>query len=405
MKFINGIFYLVLFIGFVLPSNASFYIPIFGAFISIKEIAFILLPLVNSFCSSKNGSFILDKRLKNYILFFFAAILLAEGLKVIIYNQSFPDMVKSLRIGLPLFSSLLLLFQGIKADIRKVWRTLLWAISFSVIIALLSLFVYLPIYYDLSQHQSILAQNNGRIMNSNASFGIIGLYLLFQNKTKWYNKGKLVFMTSLLSIAALVLTFNRTLLALLILLFFYLLLKDFKWKRLRKSITAGTLMLFVFFSAYAASPLIHRQIDMRFFRITDGETTISKQTINDNRDFMYKGAVERIEQGYWKIGLPYDVPFFNQYSIEKGKIVKHSKMDISLINILLRHGIIALLIFLSIFIRILRKHYLPMIIGIIFLLASLNIDALYNHNTILFIILFISVGISESFNKGVNYNY
>lgn len=395
MKFTNGIFYLVLLIGFILPSNSTFYIPIAGALISCKEMAFLLLPIINPFCASKNNFTLKDNRLKNYILFFLGAVLLAEILKVILYNQPLPDIVKSLRNGLPLFSSLIVLFQGIRANIEKVWRTILWAVSLSVIISIFSLFVSLPIYYDVSSHESVLAYNNGRIVNSNAAFGLIGMYILFQYRTKWYTKGKLVFFASILSITALVLTFNRTLLALLFVLFCYQLLKDFRFKRLRKAIFSGTIVLFVFWCAYASSPLIHRQVDKRFFMITGGETTIVDQTIEGNRDFMYEGAVDKIKKGYWAFGIPYALPIFYKYDTKKDKIVPLTKMDVSLINLLIRNGILALVLFLIIYNRLRKKKYLPPGVWFVFLLSSLNIDTLYNLNAVFFLIIFMLVFSSD----------
>ena len=52
----NRIFYVILFIGFFLPTNSNFYLPLPGVLLSINEFAFILLPIINLFCYSQEQS-------------------------------------------------------------------------------------------------------------------------------------------------------------------------------------------------------------------------------------------------------------------------------------------------------------------------------------------------------------
>src|SRR5690606_228009 len=137
--------------------------------------------------------------------------------KILAFGQSFGEAFKAIRAGLPLISSLVILLTGIRPDLRIVWRTMLIAIGLSIILSLVSLVIPLPFYYNLEQGVDVLTMNIGRIGNANASFGFVGLYLLFRDKGEWYNQGRLVRFVSIASVGALVLMFNRTFLAILVL--------------------------------------------------------------------------------------------------------------------------------------------------------------------------------------------
>ena len=154
--------------------------------------------------------------------------------KNFVYGQSFGEAFKTIRIGLPLFSSLILIAQGIRANIVIVWKTLLVAISASTIISVLSLVIDLPIYQDLESGADVLQETSGRLGNSNFYFGLIGMYLLIHDNDHWYSKGKLVKITAILSVFSLILSFNRTLLALLFLETIYLLRVKFNVKKILK---------------------------------------------------------------------------------------------------------------------------------------------------------------------------
>src|SRR5690606_22857994 len=153
------------------------------------------------------------------------------------------------------------------ADIKIVWKVLLWAISSSVILSILSIFITLPIYYNLETGTNILDEGQGRIMNSNAAFGVIGLYLLFKDKGKWYNQGLLIKITSILSVLSLIMTFNRTYLALLVIETVVLVY----WSFNLKTVLRFSVLIFVFFGfglyLYNSVYIIQRQIDKRILSV------------------------------------------------------------------------------------------------------------------------------------------
>lgn len=352
---------------------------------------FLLLPLINLFCVSSGSSNIRSKKLRRLIIFFLTSVLLSEIFKMLTYGESIGNAVRSLRVGLPLFSCLFLLKQGIRADLTVVWKVFLWSIIISCVLSFLSIFITLPIYSGYMGEDDvsidILSETSGRLVNSNAAFGIMGLYLLFDDKQVWYNKGKLPLYASILSMISLILGFNRTYLTLFLLLFIYLSYTHFSLKKASIIILFPLFALSFFGAVYNYSEPIQRQVDKRILSIVTGETSITQSTIRNNRDVIYEGIGKRIKEGYWFVGLPYGKGVFEMFKAGTGIYVA-SKTDISLVNILLINGFLSFLLFILFYRRLIRMKYIPAVLLLIFLLASLNTDVLYNQNGIFFIIIF-----------------
>lgn len=365
------------------------YIPLPGVLFKVNEFAFLLLPILNIFCSSKVPKYRVNRRLRKYILLYlFLVVLMEFFFKPLVFNQSFVDSFKGFRIGLPFYSSLILLYNGIRADIKKVWQIILYAIGCSVLLSVLSIFIRLPIYYGM-EGEDVLEFLNGRIMNSNSSFGVVGLYLLFRDKDKWYNQGKLVKYVAIMSVIALIINFNRTYLALLVLETLWLLYKTFSIKIFKTSVLYGLLFVGGAIFAYNKSPLIQKQVDKRILSIVQGTATLEESTIENNRDKIYEGIQERIKEGYWVIGMPYNQPIFYKNDRVTGGVLGLRTTDISFINILLRYGIICLLLAVLIYREIYKVNnaLLVKVILVIYALASLNLDALFIHNSVFFLFI------------------
>ena len=392
----NRLFYITLFLGFFLPTNSNFFLPLPGVLLSINHFAFIVLPIINLFCFSQNSVIINNPRLKiNIVLLLIVVVFTEVVVKNLMYGQSFGDAFKTIRYGLPLFSSLILIAQGIRADIRIVWKTLLVAISASTIISVLALVIDLPIYYDIESGADILKELRGRIGNSNFHFGLIGMYLLIQDNNNWYSRGRLVKITAILSVLALILSFNRTYLALLFLETIYLLRIRFNLKKFLKITSYGILVLLIFFGAYTSNETMRNQMDQRIFSILLGEESIAEGTIDGNRDVIYTAVQKKLASGYYVVGLPYKIPIFTwapRWSYGEAK--EMTVTDTSALTILLRYGFIPLILTLL----ILRQLYsfsnnlFFKTILILYLIASLNLDAILRMNAILFLafILFIT---------------
>lgn len=399
----NRLFYIILFLGFFLPSNSFFYFDVFGVSFRINEIAFILLPLINCLCSSKNSVKINDKKIKILILLFIIIVLFTEFSKIIIFNESLFNTIKAIRIAIPLFSSLLLVYMGIRADIRKVWRTLLWAISISVFISLLSLVINLPIYGDVEINGSNILSVEGRLYNSNVSFAVIGLFLIFKEKNKWYNYGRLPYFVSISSIIAIILIFSRTYLAIIFFGYIYLAMKTFTWKTASKFIMIPILIFSSFLIAYTNSPAVQRQVDRRILSIILDETTISELTIVNNREIIYESVLDKIKKKYWIIGLPLSKPILIWYNKDGHDRLGMYVTDTSIITVLLRYGIIPLLILALIYIRLFKYYKIPIFkfTFLMFLLVSWNVDSLFRANSVffLFMIFLVSYPSNNQFKK------
>lgn len=395
MILFNYIFYLVLFLGFFLPTNSSFYVPVGPVLFSVRELAFLALPIIN-YLSKPTGETVRAKgNLRLSILFFLIVVLFTEmGLKLMVYSQPLLDGFKSMRIGFPLFSSLLLYYQGLRPNIRIVWRTLLWAIVASVVLSLLSVIVWLPIYYNIETGEDVLQATKGRVFNANSAFGIIGLYLLFRNRDKWYNKGKLVRGAMILSVVALIISFNRTYLILLLLEFLFLSWSDFSRGKFVRVISIMLLSAIMIIVAYAKIPVVQRQVDKRILDVIYQRTSVVESAITNNRDVIYTSVSQRFAEGHWLFGLPHEKAIFSMTKNES--LYRASKTDISLVNIILRYGFLSLLVFL-IFLFLFNTRFKQFrLITLLFVAASLNVDSLLNHNSIYFlVILAIVASLSE----------
>jgi hypothetical protein len=349
----------------------------------VREIAFLLLPVINILCRSRNQVKVADKKLQYLILFFIGTVFVSELLKHLYFGEGLGSAFKTTRIGLPLFSSLLLVNTGIRADIEIVWRTLLWAISASAILTLLSPFVDLPIYPTI-EGEDLLEAAGGRLYNSNSSFGMIGLYLLYKDHDRWYNQGYLSKLAAILSIVVLILSFNRTYLALLLLAFVYLSFSEFSLKKALTYVSLPLIAIAVFFGAYNYSEVIQRQIDRRIVNIVVGQKDLGESVFKDNRDRIYWAVIEKFSDNKWIYGLSSTEPIFMKY--KNGERLKMSTTDTSLVNVILRYGILSGFLFLIIIYRIIMcGDDMVYFAGLSFFIASLNIDSLLVHNSIFFL--------------------
>ena len=370
-----------------MPSNGDFYIAFPGVLLPVREFAFLLLPVVNLFCWSNRGISIAGSKLKTLIAWFLIIILFNELFKHLYYDEGIGNAIKTIRMGLPLFSSLLLVYTGIRADIEKVWHTLLYAISVSAVLTLITPFVFLPIYPTV-EGQNILEALYGRLVNSNNPFGFIGIYLLFKDKGRWYNQGWLPIITALLSIASLMLSFNRTYLALMVLAYVYLFFTEFSFRNIFKIVSLPIIAIGMFLAAYNYSEAIKNQVNLRIFDIVMGPTLLSESVYENNREVIFDGVSNRIFQGYWLFGLSYDTPVFSSYNGSNNEYSGVPSTDTSVVNILLRYGIIPLLFFLVIFYHLFSRSKPGVFIFSfsIYSLASLNTDAFFKDNSILFLL-------------------
>ena len=75
---------------------------------------------------------------------------------------------------------------------------------------------------------------------------------------------------------------------------------------------------------------MRRQIDNRVFSIVAGEESIAESTIEDNREVIYTAVREKLESGYFVVGLPYKIPIFTWSARWSFEDDRHRQLQIHL---------------------------------------------------------------------------
>lgn len=401
------LFFFVFFISFYSPVNSASFFGITSVMISSSEVAFILLPLINLSIRNKNKIEVNFKYVREIGIAFIAYVVAIEFVKEIMIEGSVGDFAKSIRLSLPLLSAMSIFITGLRVDIKKFWFVLLITV---VISNLLSVIAFLfEISRFLPPEESYTSF--GRMYNSNAGFGLIALYLVFESKKVWYNKSWFVFIVSLTSVVGLLLTGNRTMILVAILLSLVISFKKYSFKTLLRGSFFLFVAIYAFYLLYSNNSYIERQINRRVLSLTSGDVSILEDAYYGSREIILQDTKKNIENGAWIIGLPYQKEIF-----EYGKDIylksgrgKMKMTDTSLINITLRYGIVALILFLLFFFFLYRGNYLKENKSYIFLytfpfyfLAAFNLDELVQHNSILFIIISLYLLKTENFHSNTN---
>ncbi|RKE45390.1 hypothetical protein [Sphingobacterium detergens] len=386
---IKYLFLFILFVSFCLPTNTSFYIELPGIQLKYSELGFLLLPILNLLCKGENQQVANLKSFNINIAVLLSIVLINEFvIKYVVFSQSPSDAFKSIRIGLPLFSSFILLKTGFNIDIKLVWKTLCMAVLVSISLSFISVFFPLPIFTKL-ENEDVLLYSGGRIMNSNAAFGFIGLYFSFNKKGEWFNSGKFYNSVYLLSIISLLATFNRTYLALFVLATIYLVVSNNLLKMTPKIIFLSLVIIIIFSTIYNSFEIVRLQIDRRILSILISDQSIYESAISNNREFIYDGIRDKLAQFHWVIGLPYDMPIFIRPAMFGLDATNMKTTDTSFVNIILRFGIIPLFLIIKSYIILFRRDIggIFRFLFLIFLLACWNIDCLLQHNSVFFLVL------------------
>lgn len=381
---LDSIFCIILFLALFLPSNDVYVIKSIG--ITLKSLLFIFLAIINLF-GNKNSQFNISKKIKILSVVFISITFFTEiFIKPVYYLETMSNGFKSFYIGMPLFLGLSLLIFNLRINIKMIWNTLCIAVLVSILLSVLSLFIYIPIYQEdgyLSNFSESIKE--GRLMNANASFGFIGFIILMKYQDRWFCSKLFYKIVYGLSICALIFTFNRTFLGFLIFGYIYLFIKDFSTKNLTRNLTVALFLILALVLVYNMNEYVKDQFDNRILYLFDSSVKSNDRLFENNRDMIYDGILKNIEEGYWIIGLPWSKPMFFMHFLNQGS----QYTDTSLANILLRFGVFPLIIFIIILKNIYKtsRSLLFRFPMVIFVLASFNIDSLYRHNTIFFIII------------------
>lgn len=389
----NKVFYLILFVTFCLPNNSWFAI---AGPLNIREIGFILLPVINIFCSSQFQTKKAPLSIKRLIFSIFILMFITEFIKSVFIDHNISNLIKSFRICLPLLSTLIIVYSGFKADFNKIIKVFFLAIIISILLSILGYVFNLQFLINMKNPfaNDLIELTGGRILNDNAAFGMIGLLILFKFKDKNHPNYRVIKIVCFFSILALILSFNRTYLILLLVEVIYLSFVSFSVIKVMKIMSTVLISSIFFYLMYLNFNIIKNQIDQRIIMPYTGKVTINQAVVENNRDIIYHQIANRISEGYWLFGLPFSKPIWvfndgNSSSSEK------SITDISFVNILLRYGIgivvLYLILLISYYKRLKKIKYIRSLFLVVFplyLIASLNIDSLMFHNSVFFMFLF-----------------
>ncbi len=398
------IFNLLLFLIFVLPDWDLGSFQLGPVITDIREVSLVLLPIVYFFYPSQNKSS-LRLATKYWILAFFILLVGTELVKKMHYGISLFDTIKNLRIGVPVFSGLLVLLQGKKVNPEFCLKTILVAIIISCVLT--PLFVLLgiePANFTLEDRQlQVQYLEQGRLINDNYEFGLIGIALLYLvPKVHTYKTGlkRLLLIASVFSLIIMVLFFNRTLLTATFLLGLILFFKNFSLKTLAYITGAVVLIAVIGGYFYQTNAEVREQVQDRILIVFQEEGGLAESVYYDNRDKLYAEYLDQLGD-HWLLGIP-----GGDVLIDTGNVMS-SKSDISFFNVWIRYGIVAEIVFIIIFIAVCLDHkkkleYLPrgslsyqigravMLTIPLFVLVSFNVDVLVGHNAILFLLLFMN---------------
>ncbi|MBD5781457.1 hypothetical protein IEN85_18295 [Pelagicoccus sp. NFK12] len=362
---------------FSLPTNATTPIPLGPITFELREFGYLLLPTINllsrrSFQSPQTGTCI-----RPIALAIISAIIGTELLKIIVYHSSLIDCVRSLRTPLPLLSCLLLFSTGLRISPQKTWKALSASVGISFLLSLIQ-FATGAKTPDILLPSDTTDIDYGRIVNANASFSIIALTALLYSAKKQY-------LLTLLSLATVALTFSRTYLATISLALIYAGMRTPTPNRLFKIALVVTTPTLVSIIAVTSSETIANQVERRIVSIIIQEQTIQGSAIDGNRDIIYNGILDKLKEGKWFIGLPFEEHIFERE--EFNAVTKLRITDTSAANIVLLHGILPLTLYallLGLLFSSSKSAEFRVALTLL-TIASLNIDSLYRHNSVFFI--------------------
>lgn len=411
-------FSFLLALAFLPPDYRLLYFPALGGVIlSAREVCLLILPVVYYFFYPNRSIHVIGVDLRKLIFVFFGIIVLAEVLKMGFYRQSVFDIAKNIRTGIPLFSGLLIIVQGVKMNPKSCIGMFLGILAISLLLTpLMFLLGIEPGYRDLGHGEIDLELvRQGRFYNQNFGFAFIGVVALLISGN-WKQTGRtdrtiycFLLAASAFAVLVAVLTFNRTYLAGISLVSLFCTIRYFRASLVLKVVLVALLGIGPSVLLYKSNDEVQRQVDKRILDVVEDPELFLESVYYDNRDVLYSYYLDRLQQ-YWMVGLPGYLPVW------VSSVGTNSKSDISLYNIWIRYGVCSFIIFMIIsgkmFFEFRRRLARPeddnlgsgvlraVVISLPFyFLAGLNIDALVSHNSIFFILFLLTFSATWAMNE------
>lgn len=397
---LSTILLFLLFAAFCLPDANLMLFSVGGIFITLKEVVLILFILF--YWLLPLHCHVVDFRTRNLIRLFLFCIVFNELLKVLVYDQSLFNAIKSLRTGLPLISAMVILLAGVRLPPLMAVKVLCWSLMTSFLLTGVFYILRLEFQYVTASGVETFSslQQSGRFFNQNFEFSILGLtFLLFEwPKLKKPEKSVYRFLasTSILALIAAALAFNRTVYIGILIIVAVSLFKRNSASALIRATAICVSLLSILYYLYHTNPAISRQIDKRIVSVIEGgQQHLAANVLENNRDVLYEQYLENVKV-FWALGIPMEKPLsitFDRKTLERRAL---GTSDIGLLNIWMRYGLLSLIFFIMIFYYSFVTHK-TLIIGsgwnvikysaIVFFILSFNIDTLVKHNAIILLSL------------------
>jgi hypothetical protein len=405
------LFNILLFLSIFLSNPMLSAVGVGGVVTNVREIGLILMPIVYAFYPSKN-IYLFDKRCRITVVFLLIAIFCSELFKILAYNSSISGAMRSLRVSLALTTSLFLIIQGVKLDPKLLTRTVLYSLLVSFLLTIvLDVLGFGPQNIAAGDRELAISASAGRYVNQNASIGLIGVLFLINRKAfseVFGENKKVAYITLVLSVIMLIISFNRTLLLGLAIILAVNTVTNFTLKKVFKVFCYLAILFLSCMALYNNNPAVKAQVDRRILVAFEGNDknvnadAIKKDVYEGNRDFLYRQFFEKLIE-YPYFGVPSEVGLAKIEDREESV----NTTDISLMTVTLKYGWLSGFLFLVLVFKISRSLkrayinnnkiynflYLPFVVGFV---CSFNLDLFVRHNFILVFILLLMCFIYEN---------
>jgi hypothetical protein len=295
------------------------------------------------------------------VCFLFGTIALSVSYRVLVSGDSLMSLLRDIRVHLPFYSVLLVLLQGLKIQPRLMLKVILSAISLS---GLYSIFIALTgmeigSLYIEGQELSQSGNLEGRVLNLNSLAAIFGLALLALRDRCAFIGDKALAMATTITCLVLVIVgiigFNRTI------LFFYPLLMSLFMLNLNNFKRGFIVMLAFVVSVVTAVILYQTNFEVReqlnrrvVYPLAGGQGAILENIYFGNREVLYRNYAGILKE-HWGMGAPQTVAF--KMIADSSGVIKSRAVDVSILSLWLRHGVISMVAFVFLYARFIVDFY------------------------------------------------
>lgn len=408
MNIFKYLFYFIFIFIFIVPDKSAVIIDLFGiGKFNVFQFCALFMPFF--YALSPKYAINTPTKLKKIILVFLFFFIVTAFFKSLYFSNGLTDFFKDYRIASIFIAALIIILFDVRVNLKHLFYLFLISISISYLVSLAMMIFGVTISSGSDINDGEFSSfTRGRLFNANKDFAMIGLFLLFKIKSIRYLLSwkaiLLIKFTSILSIILGLLSYDRTLLGMLVLISLYYMFTNFSFKVISRLITYMLIAIFTISISYNNNDSVKAQVDKRILSLFESEDiqVVTGNVWEGNRDFMIMGALDTFAKHPF-FGTNQNDPIF--YYPDGAPAMQ---TDVTFVNILARHGIVGFILFVSIFITIIKvfkrkrtnvyNNFLISLLNfslLVFLMYSLNHDTIFRGSIIIFI-AFLVVSINKT---------